>query len=213
MGYGDYDSDGPIPDPPLVVVIPEVSEEPTPGIIETEFIKNLYDLIEYYINSLKDIVSKYYKTLISELPNNINIKDFSFLYNDINVSNKDIVSSYQHVLDLGLRNEKLSNLKTNFLTNSFNFNQTLYHLKNFLFTYELRKKYGNISYVKNTDISNSLSNNILKACKIDYGLKYDKAYENLYRYLNSSLKVTNNIIDDVTKGILAKGILTEKGGI
>lgn len=211
--YNDDDDDGPNPDPPLIVVIPDSpSIDPTPEKIISEFNKNMYDLISYYVSTLYDIINKYYKNLLTEL-SKLNFKNISLLYSDINTSNKDIVSSYRHLLDIGLKNEKLSNLKSNFLLNNFNFNQTLYHLKSFLFAYELRKKYSSIPYSDNTDIKNSISNNALRGCKIDYGLKYDKSYENLYRYLDSSLKVTDNVIDDIIQGMIAKGILIEKGGI
>ena len=211
--YDYIDPDEPIPDDPIVTVIPSIDMKPIPETITMEFLKNLSDLIEYYVSELKNIVSKYYKILTTELVKSSDSENFSFLYNNINVSNKDIVNSYRHVLDSSLKDEKISVLKTNFLSNSFNFNQTLYHLKSFIFAYKTREKYYSIPYSDNVDMTNSYSNNVLKACRIDSNLKYDKAYENLYRYMNSSLKLTDNVVNDTVQGILKKGILLKKGGI
>lgn len=209
----DYDNpdDMPIPDDPPVIVIPD-DDEPTPAIIEIEFIKNLSDLTGYYFTSLKDMLYKFYKNLLTSISDK-NLNQMMFILNNINISNNDIVSSYGHLLDTCLKNEILSDVRMDFQSSNFNFNQTLFHLKGFLVAYNLRKKYEEESYVNNSDIESSISNGILKASKIDYSKKYDKSYENLYRYLNSSLKISDSIIDNLIQNLITKGVLTKKGGI
>lgn len=209
----DYDNpdDMPIPDDPPVIVIPD-DDEPTPAVIEIEFIKNLSDLTGYYFSNLKDILYKFYKNLLTSLIDK-DINQLMFVLNNINVSNNDIVSSCKHLLDICVKNEALSDVRMDFMSSNFNFNQSLFHLKSFIVSYELRKKYEEISYVKNADIDDSISNGLLKSSKIDYNKRYDKSYENLYRYLNSSLKISDNIIDNLIQNIITKGVLTKKGGI
>ena len=205
----DNPDDMPQPDPPAFIIIKP--PKPTPSIVDEEFQKNLYDLLRYYMNRLRTILSRYYRSFYSTI-NQKDLNDYFFLYNNIQISNKDIVSSYRHLLDTALRSENVSNVKLDFYNGNFNFNQTLYHLKSFMTIYGLRKKYESIPYAKNTDKSASLSNNILKSCRHDYSLKYDKTYENLFRYMDSSLTITDNVISDLITNILSKGVLTEKGG-
>lgn len=206
----DNPDDMPQPDPPAFIIIKP--PKPTPSVVDEEFQKNLYDLLRYYMDRLKTVLSRYYRSFYSTI-NQKDLNDYFFIYNNIQISNKDIVSSYRHLLDTALRSENVSNVKLDFYNGNFNFNQTLYHLKSFMTIYGLRKKYESIPYAKNTDKSASLSNNILKSCRHDYSLKYDKTYENLFRYMDSSLTITDNVITDLITNILSKGILTEKGGI
>lgn len=197
-----------VDDPPYVVIRPS---KPTPTTVEKEFNRNLYDLLKYYMSRLKNILNRYYRSFCTVISGK-DLNDYFFIYNNIRISNKDIVSSYRHLLDSALRSENMSNVKLDFYNSNFNFNQTLYHLKSFMAMYELRKKYESIPYARNTDKSESLSNNVLRSCKKDYSLKYDKTYENLYRYMDSSLVITDNIVTDLITNVLTKGVLTEKGG-
>lgn len=197
-----------IDDPPFIIIRPP---KPTPTTVEKEFNRNLYDLLNNYMSRLKNILSRFYRSFCTVI-NGKDLNDYFFIYNNVQISNKDIVSSYRHLLDSALRSENMSNVKLDFYNNNFNFNQTLAHLKNFISMYELRKKYESIPYAKNTDKSASLSNNVLKACRNDYSLKYDKTYENLFRYMDSSLVITDNVVSDLITNVLTKGILTEKGG-
>ena len=77
----------------------------------------------------------------------------------------------------------------------------------------IRKKYESIPYSNGADKSNSYSNKVLKSLRHEYSLKYDKAYENLYKYLDSSITITESIVSELIQNVFSKGILTEKGGL
>lgn len=207
----DNPDDKPIADDPNVIII-DPTPFPTPTIVEDEFKKNLYDLIKYYMNRLNEVLGRYHRAFFSMI-NKKDLNDFFFIYNDIQISNKDIVSSYRHLLDNAIKSQNISNLKLDFYNSNFNFNQTLYQLKNFLAMYEFRKKYESIPYSNGADKSNSYSNKVLKSLRHEYSLKYDKAYENLYKYLDSSITITESIVSELIQNVFSKGILTEKGGL
>ena len=207
----DNPDDKPIADDPNVIII-DPTPSPTPTIVEDEFKKNLYDLIKYYMNRLNEVLGRYHRAFFSTI-NKKDLNDFFFIYNDIQISNKDIVSSYRHLLDNAIKSQNISNLKLDFYNSNFNFNQTLYQLKNFLAMYEFRKKYESIPYSNGADKSNSYSNKVLKSLRHEYSLKYDKAYENLYKYLDSSITITESIVSELIQNVFSKGILTEKGGL
>ena len=207
----DNPDDKPIADDPNVIII-DPTPSPTPTIVEDEFKKNLYDLIKYYMNRLNEVLGRYHRAFFSTI-NKKDLNDFFFIYNDIQISNKDIVSSYRHLLDNAIKSQNISNLKLDFYNSNFNFNQALYQLKNFLAMYEFRKKYESIPYSNGADKSNSYSNKVLKSLRHEYSLKYDKAYENLYKYLDSSITITESIVSELIQNVFSKGILTEKGGL
>ena len=207
----DNPDDKPIADDPNVIIIDPIPS-PTPTIVEDEFKKNLYDLIKYYMNRLNEVLGRYHRAFFSMI-NKKDLNDFFFIYNDIQISNKDIVSSYRHLLDNAIKSQNISNLKLDFYNSNFNFNQTLYQLKNFLAMYVFRKKYQSIPYSNGAAKSNSYSNKVLKSLRHEYSLKYDKAYENLYKYLDSSITITESIVSELIQNVFSKGILTEKGGL
>lgn len=180
-------------------------------IIEKEFIKNISDLIDYYINSLNSEISRYYFQVL-KITTNLSNDELKILFNDISMSNNSIKTQLQHLFDLSLKNLRVSNVKLNYLENSFNINQTVLHIQSFLATYEMRKKYANIKTLDSITREDSQANYILKGLKIDYDIKYDHTYFNLFRYVNSSLKITSDVINDTLQGYIAKGLLIQKGG-
>ena len=123
----DNPDDKPIADDPNVIII-DPTPSPTPTIVEDEFKKNLYDLIKYYMKRLNEVLGRYHRAFFSMI-NKKDLNDFFFIYNDIQISNKDIVSSYRHLLDNAIKSQNISNLKLDFYNSNFNFNQTLYQLK------------------------------------------------------------------------------------
>ena len=104
-------------------------------------------------------------------------------------------------------------LKLNFMSNAFPAEQTLFHLKNFKAVYLLRKRYAEIDDIDGSNKIDAMSNNILKGMKLSYDQKYDVAYMNLYKYLNSSLDILEDALNTELAGLRAKRTLIEKGGI
>lgn len=213
VGPGDKDDDdddglwetGEIPT--ITVTKPDERE-----IIEKEFIKNIYDLIDYYMKNLNKELSKYYYQVL-KITTNLSNEEVKILFNDISNSNNSIKTQLQHLFDLSLKNVRISNVKLNYLENNFNINQTVLHTQSFLAIYEMRKKYVNIKMLDSTTKENSEANHILKSLKLDYDVKYDKTYFNLFRYVNSSLKITSDVINNTIQSYNAKGLLIKKGGL
>ena len=78
---------------------------------------------------------------------------------------------------------------------------------------ELRLRYSKIKEVEGNTKTNQNNNNILKASKYAYNRKYEIAYENLYRYLNSSNRVLKDTLQTWIQEIKSKQILIERNGI
>lgn len=193
--------------PTITITKPDERE-----IVEKEFIKNIYDLIDYYMKKLSSELSKYYYQVL-KITTNLSNEEVKLLFNDISNSNNSIKTQLQHLFDLSLKNVRVSNVKLNYLENSFNINQTVLHTQSFLAIYEMRKKYVNIKMLDSSSKENSESNHVLKSLKIDYDVKYDKAYFNLFRYVNSSLKITSDVMNNTIQGYQTKGLLIKKGGL
>lgn len=208
---GEEDDDDGLWDTGEIPTITITKNDPR-EIVEKEFIKNIYDLINYYMKNLSKELSKYYYQIL-KITTDLSNDEVKLLFNDISNSNNSIKTQLQHLFDLSLRNVRVSNVKLNYLENSFNINQTVLHTQSFLAIYEMRKKYVNIKMLDSTTKENSEANHILKSLKLDYDVKYDKTYFNLFRYVNSSLKVTSDVMNDTVQSYQTKGLLIKKGGL
>lgn len=192
-------------------------------IIEKEFVKNIADLFDYYVNRLKDIIYHYYSEKIAatfgkkmvEEGNLINktLEEISFLLDPIKNTDYEITEELRHLFDAGVFMGELSKLKLNFMSNSFPVEQTLFHLKNFKTIYLLRLRYATMETVDGSNKLDAMSNNVLKGLKNSYNQKYDVAFANLYKYMNSSLDILEDTLNTELAGLKAKKTLIEKGGI
>lgn len=192
-------------------------------IIEKEYIKNVADLFNFYVNRLKDILFHYHSEIITAMfakksddEGNLSSKtvnDINFIFSPIEDKCSDVAAASKHLFDAGIAMNERASLKVNFMSNAFPVEQTLFHLKNFKAIYMLRKRYAEIDDIKGTRKMDALSNNILKGMKISYDQKYDVAFANLYKYLNSSLDILEDALNTDLAGMRAKRTLIEKGGI
>lgn len=207
-------------DPPVVIKTNEV--DPT-QIIEKEYIKNVADLFNYYTNRLRDIIYHYYSEKVAAIfgkkldkSGNLiskTVKEVAFMLEPIEDNCSDVEHGSKHLFDASLAMGETSKMKLAFLGNTCPVEQTLFHLKNFKTIYQLRLRYSTIDAIDGSNKVDAMSNNILKAMKLSYDQKYDVAFMNLYKYMNSSLDILEDVLNTELAGLRARRTLIEKGGI
>ena len=138
-------------------------------------------------------------------------RDFIFLLNDVTLDDVDVEKDYKHLIDVALRNEVIGNNKLDFSLNTFPVESTLYHIKNLKTSHTLRKRYAEQN-ILSSDSGGSLSNSFLRGMKASYNKKYQTAYINLYKYLNSQTKVLEDVFKTLDTCLRAKETLIKKGG-
>jgi hypothetical protein len=208
------------PDIPMFIKFTEV--DPV-EIIEKEYIKNVADLFDYYTNRLKNILYHYYsekiKAMYSKKLNNegkyVNKtkSEIAFLFEPLTDSCKNVDADSKHLYDASVSMSEHAMLKLHFLENAFPLDQTMFLLKNFNAVYQLRLRYAKIDTADGSNKINAMSNNILRGMKASYDQKYDVAFMNLYKYLNSSLDILEDVTNTELAGLKARSTLIEKGGI
>jgi hypothetical protein len=196
-------------DPTPSLVVPST---PKDEIIKLEYIKMLKDLLDDYEQKLNRVVSNFWTGAI--MAGNTKTSDeIKFIMNDIELKNDEIKDNAKHLLDFGLRSQIYKNVKIDFFSNMYPPEETILHLKQFKTAYELRLRYAQQEEPKKNNKTDVMSGNMLEALNILYDRKYDKSYENLYRYLNSSVEVTDDILKTYLQELKAKQILIEGEGI
>ena len=214
------DNDG-IWDPDIPMYIQFDPVDPI-EIIDKEYIKNISDLFNFYVNKLKDILYHYYsekvaamfsKKMIDGNPVDKTKNEIAFLFMPITATCKDVAKENKHLFDASLAMGEHTLMKLNFMENAFPVDQTLFQLKNFKTIYLLRRRYAEIESADASNKINAMSNNILKGMRTSYEQKYDVAFGNLYKYINSSLDILEDVLNTELAGLRAKRTLVEKGGI
>jgi hypothetical protein len=205
----DDDDDPEMWDPPDVDIIykdPEIRKQ-----IDKEFIYLLTKIAQYYTEKLKDLINNY---IYNILRNNIDMDDekLDFVHSKLVISSNDILNHSKHLLDIAVKDEDMSKLKIDFLKNNFNFKYSTAHIRSFYVSNELRCRYTDISYSSGKSMTNAMSDALLKQMHAKYELQYRNDFENLFRYINSSLKVTSDIIGTLIEKNISKSTLAKKNG-
>ena len=181
-------------------------------IYEKEYIKNLVDLFDYYITELNGIVADFWRDYMLATSNKT-VSEIRVIVNNILLNSSRINDDAKHLLDSAVRQQIIKDMKMDYYNIMFNAEETIIHLKQLKAVQELRMRYAKIKEINGTTKTNQMNNNILKSSKILYSRKYDIAYENLYRYLNTSNKVLRDSFQTWVAEIKSKQILIERKGI
>ena len=208
--YSEVDDDIFAPSSPFIVTYPEVDEV---EVIKMEYVKNIYDLYSFYTSRLKEVVGNLLQGILTAILSAETDEQFAFINRDVSLEDVEIVDKeLKHIIDAAIRNEIIGLNKVSFCENMFTIESSLYHCKNFKSCYELRLRYAEIQKQEGTDKINSDCNTILRGMEKLYDRKYDTAYINLYKYLNSSANVMEDCFNTLIDGLLSKNTLIKKGG-
>ena len=192
---------------------PIIKEEHTKEeVIQKEYIKNLTDLFDDYFVNMHNTLSNFWTNLVTAVLNK-EADEIEMLVNNILLSSSDIKLQSKHLLDSAIKNQITRTMKLDYFSTIFNAEQTIGHLKQFKAIYELRLRYANIEKIDGNTKSNQMNNNILEGMRIVYDKKYDIAYENLFRYLKSSIDVLDDTLKTWLIEIKSKQTLIERKGI
>lgn len=185
-------------------------------LIEMEYIKNTVDLYNFYTKKLKELVNRFILNCLSSIisANNKTGKNDSenFLLGNLTLGDTEVADNLRHLVDMGVRGEVNGRLKLNFCLNNFSLENTLYHLKNYKVSKELRRRYEEEEMMADGTMEGSKSDRALKGLRQSYDKKYDTSYINLYKHLNSSIVVLEDVLNTILLGVSSKEILFKKGG-
>ena len=180
--------------------------------VDKEFVYLMTKLTKHYIDKLTDIINNYiYNALRYNLGQSE--ENMKFISNRLQINSNDIMNHSKHLFDSSIKNEDMTTLKTDFFKNIFNIKESRTHIRSFYLSHELRKRYTDIRYSKGKSMANSMSDIALKKTNINYELQYRKTFENLFRYLESSLKVTEDILRLHSESRMNKSTIIKKGGV
>lgn len=185
-------------------------------LIEMEHIRNIVDLYNYYTKKLKELINRFLLNCLTSIisANNETGKSDSeqFLLGILTLGDTEVKDNLRHLVDMGVRGEVNGRLKLNFYLNNFSLENTLYHLKNFKVTKDLRIRYEKEEMMADGTRDGSRSDRTLKGLRQSYDKKYETSYINLYKHVNSSIVILEDVFNTLLLSISSKEILFKKGG-
>ena len=179
--------------------------------LDKEFNYVLTKVVKHYMNTLKDILNNYFFNVL-RLNSNETKENKTFIINSLKITSNDIVNHSKHLLDISIKDENMAAFKTEFLSNNFNIRGTTTHIQSFYVANEFRKRYTKINYSIGQSRPNSTSDQLLKGINAQYELQFRSSFENLFRYLDSSLIITRDIFGLHIQNTLSKQTIVKKGG-
>lgn len=190
----------------------EITPNDTIDIIKKEYEYDLVSIIDDYIEKLDKVMNNYLQNILTLMTD----KDaglYHRLLNNYNISSAKISTDNKHLSDLITRSQIARSMKMKMYNKLFNIDKTITHIRMCKIGVQQRIRYYEASYAKNDSLDNIVSNKMLEASRKQYDQKYKQNFINLYKYLNSSVMVLTECLNQFINEAQAKIILHEKEGI
>lgn len=181
-------------------------------IIKKDYEYDLVSIIDDYIDKLDKLMNNYLQSVLTLIVDE-NAELYLKLLNNYNISTSKIGIDHKHLSDLVIRSQIARTMKTRMYNKLFNIDKTITHIRMCKVGVQQRIRYYEASYAKNDSLDNIVSNNALEASRKQYDQKYKQNFINLYKYLNSSVMVLTECLNQFINEAQAKIILYKKEGI
>lgn len=177
---------------------------------EKESIKKLYkdnisDLLINYIEKLKKALENYWTSTGLILFGKT--KEFKkFILEDLPSDFK--TDKDQHLLDFAIRTQIHRHAKMSYASKSFPVEESILNLRSLKLSTDLMIRYlEEEKKDANASEYNNVSNAVLEACIVNYKAKYNNTLKSVHKYLNSSVELTDEIMQLSIQEIKSKQFL------
>ena len=197
--------------PPSHVKINVQAPKTLVQLTQDAYTKDQIDLQKYYLQNMRLILQKYFQNqfaLIGEL----GISEVDILTREYYGDNvTGVGTNSQHLHDTVIRSQLARKQKAKYFSKVANTEQTLLHMRNWNAAEKLRERYYGEAYGEADKFTNSEANAILRQNRSEYDANYKANLYNMYKYLDGSLKMTEDILDHTLLESKAKAKLMKDG--
>lgn len=180
-------------------------------IAQSDYKKDTFNLNEHYLKQLQVVLQKYYQDALAAVhgcgASNIEdlLQDFDGEY--VQVSDPDLEHLRDHVVRSQIARKQMSRI----FKKTHNVDNTMMHMRAWHAAASERERYYSEEYGDSSTYLDSQSNSLLREARSTYDDRYSSALYNMYKYLNSSIAVIDDILSMTLKEIRAKGKLLASG--
>lgn len=180
-------------------------------IAQESYKKDQIDLQKFYLEKMRMALQRYFHHLLS-LTAELSLTDPDMLtkkYDGKYVTG--ISANLQHLHDTIIRSQIQRLQKARVFKKIANTDQTVTHMRAWHAAEKERERYYEEAYGNSDTFVNSESNALLRQARSDYDAAYKLSLYNMYKYLDSSVKVTEDILDHTLTEAKAKAKLIKEG--
>lgn len=177
-----------------------------------EYSKNTLELQKYYVTSMQIALQTYFNQMF-QIMANANVSDIETLTDEfdpsaVNVNDQNL----QHLKDYITRSQIQRNQKSRLFQKTHNVDQVMLNMRNWHAAEKQKEKYYQEQYKADTSkYLDNESNDLLRTSRQGYDKAYSNALYNMFKYLDSSVEITNEILDMTVNESKAKAALAEAG--
>lgn len=177
-------------------------------LIQDGYVKDQIELEKYYIQKLQTIMQKYFQQMMAIMAD-CGVSSIDDLTKDFDGDYVEIPAGkgLEHLRDYIVRSQVQRNQISRMFHKTHSTDKTLMHMRSWHAANEQRKRYYSEEYKDSTNFTESHSNSLLRESRATYDNAYEASLYDMYKYLNSSVMITNDILDLTTKEAQAKAEL------
>lgn len=197
--------------PPSNVIINVETPKTLVQIAQENYTKDQIDLQKYYLQNMRLALQKYFQhqlALVAELGLST-IDMLTKSYDGTQVSGVGV--NQKHLHDTIIRSQLQREQKARYFNKLANTEQTLMHMRQWNASEKLRERYYDEAYGDSEKFVDSEANAILRQNRSEYDAGYKASLYNMYKYLDSSVAMTNDILDHTLLESKSKAKLLKEG--
>lgn len=170
------------------------------------------DLQKRYLTQLQNALQNYFHQLLMVMAD-ANASTTEALTTDFDSKAVSVPSgkNLEHLKDYISRSQVVRKQKTNLFKKTHNVDQTVMHMRRWHASEKERERYYSEAYGEASNYLGSESNLLLEESRSTYDKQYAQSLYDMYKYLNSSVIITKDILDMSLKESKAKGALVKAG--
>jgi hypothetical protein len=181
------------------------------SLAQSGYTKDSTDLKTYYTGKIQQMTHRYFQ-LMTTLAKDCNQTDYSTLLKDFDgESVTGIKDDSLHLRDAIVRSQVMREQKESLFQKTHTTDNTLILTRSWLSAEKTRERYLNESYKTADTLSSFYSNDLLLKNRNNADKNYTMALHNNYKYLNSSVIVSSEILDMQVEEAEAKSQLVKEG--
>ena len=181
-------------------------------LIQDGYAKDQIELEKYYTQKLQTIMQRYFQQMMAIMAD-CGVNSIDDLTKDFDGDFVQIPAgkNLEHLRDFIVRSQVQRNQAARMFHKTHSTDKTLMHMRSWHAANEQRKRYYSEEYKDSSTFTDSHSNSLLRESRASYDNAYNASLYDMYKYLNSSVMITNDILDATLKEAQAKGELLKNG--
>ena len=180
-------------------------------IAQEGYAKDQIDLQKYYLQQMRLALQRYFQHQFAFMAE-LGLAEVDMLTQNYDGNAvKGMSANDQHLHDTIIRSQIQRNQKARYFKKLANIEQTLTHMRNWNAAEKLRERYYSEAYGDSTQFVDSEANAVLRQNRSEYDAGYKASLYNMYKYLNSSVAMTEDILDHVLLESKSKAKLIKAG--